>query len=179
MWIGKLTKPEIKRKIIEKCNKKRILVKGKIPRDNELALLFKNYYNKECVICGSKKNIEVSHKIPLHLGIENYAFDLPFNMELCCHSCHKNYEKDFEKRYNLWEDKIEKLRKTHETDVRNSEWTEYIEPENYEVVKIEKKDYSGKVKCVNCLRRYKNVDKCKKCNHDVLPLEDAFWKIEI
>ena len=40
----------------------------------------------------------------------------------------------------LWEDKIEKLRKTHETDVRNSEWTEYIEPENYEVVKIEKKD---------------------------------------
>ena len=59
-------------------------------------------------------------------------------MELCCHSCHKNYEKDFEKRYNLWEDKIEKLRNTHETDVRNSEWTEYIEPENYEVVKIEK-----------------------------------------
>ena len=179
LWVAKLTKAELKERIIEKCNKERATVEGRTQRDHELAILFKNYYKKECIICGSRENIEVSHKIPLHLGPDRYGFDLPFNMELCCHSCHKRYERDFDKRMEKAEDTEKFLKNIHDTDVRNSEWTNYIDSKYYTVVPKPKIDYSGIVKCVNCLRRYKNVDKCKKCNHDVLPLEDAFWKIKL
>ena len=37
----------------------------------------KKYYSSVCIICGSNKRIEISHKIPLKLGHENYGFDLP------------------------------------------------------------------------------------------------------
>lgn len=177
MWVAKLSKAEIKDRIIEKSNKKRTTVDGRTQRDHELAIFFKNYYKKECVICGSKENIEVSHKIPLHLGPEKYGFDLPFNMELCCHTCHKRYEGNFDKRLEKADDKEKFLKKTHETDVRNSIWTEYIDSKYYTVIQKQKIDYSGIVKCVKCLRRYKNVKKCKVCSHEVLPIEDNFFRI--
>jgi len=177
LWVKKLSKPELKRKIIEMCNKKRTLINGIIPRNHELAIYFKNYYGKVCVICGDKNKIEVSHKIPLKLGANNYAFDLPFNMELCCHSCHKRYEKDFDKRIKKSKNKGKFLKKIHRADVRNSEWTEHIDSKNYAVIEKPKKNYSGIVKCVKCLKRYNNIEKCKHCNHNTLPIEDKFFKI--
>ena len=70
-------------------------------------------------------------------------------------------ERNFDKRLEKADDKETLLKKTHDTDVRNSIWTEYIDSKYYTVIQKPKIDYSGIVKCVNCLRRYKGVKKCK------------------
>ena len=175
LWINKLTKEEMKEEIIMRSNKKRPIIDGKYQRDHQLALLFKKYYRSVCIICGSNKRIEISHKIPLKLGHENYGFDLPFNMELCCHSCHKRYEEDFDSRYEKSEDKIQFLKETHEADIRNSVWIKHIDSKYYKV--SEKPKYSGIVKCIKCLRRYTKVESCKACDGEVLPIEDSFFKV--
>ena len=179
LWVKKLSKPELKENIIKMSNKRRSLINGVIPRNHELAIHFKKYYNKECVVCGSKEKIEVSHKIPLHLGPEKYGFDLPFNMELCCHACHKSHEKNFDKKLGKSKDKDKFLKEIHDADVRNSEWTEYIDSKYYTVIPKPKIDYSGIVKCVKCLKRYNNIEKCKNCNHNTLPIKDEFWRIKL
>ncbi|HJM16417.1 MAG TPA: hypothetical protein QF851_03075, partial [Flavobacteriales bacterium] len=175
LWLNKMSKLEIKEEIIRRANKSRAPVNGKYLRDHQLALLFKKYHKPVCVVCGDNQNIEISHKIPLNLGHDNYAFDLPFNMDLCCHSCHKRYEKNFDSKYENSKDKEKFLKETHQTDVRNSVWTKHINSKVYKI--SEKPKYSGIMKCVKCLKRYRKVKLCKSCNNDVLPIEDPFFKI--
>ena len=113
----------------------------------------------------------------MNLGHDNYAFDLPFNMDLCCHSCHKRHEKNFDSEYQKTDDKRNFVKKIHEADVRNSPWTQYIDSKFYTVIEKPEIKYSGIMKCVKCLKRYRKVKLCKSCNHEVLPIEDAFFKI--
>ena len=175
LWVKKLSKSEIKEEIIKRSNRERTTVNGKYLRDHELALLLKKYHKAVCVVCGSKKNIEVSHKIPLSLGEQNYAFDLPFNMDLCCHPCHKRHERNFDEKYEKSTDKKNFVKEIHESDVRNSPWTKYIDSEHYKV--SEKPEYSGVMKCVKCLKRYRKISFCKSCDGELLPIEDAFFKV--
>ena len=175
LWLNKLSKSDIKDEIIKRSNRKRTIVDGKYPRDYQLALLLKTYHKPVCVVCGDSQNIEISHKIPLNLGHDNYAFDLPFNMDLCCHSCHKRYEKNFDSKYENSKDKEKFLKEMHQTDVRNSVWTKHINSKVYKI--SEKPKYSGIMKCVKCLKRYRKVKLCKSCNNNVLPIEDPFFKL--
>jgi len=178
-WMNKLSKPEVKKVIIERSNRSRYTIDGKVPRDYQLALLFKKYHDAVCVICGDKgsgANIEVSHKIPLSLGSDKFGFDLPINMELLCHSCHKRYESQFDKDYEKSNDKNKFVKVMHESQLRNSPWAEFMSSEAFEILEKPKIDYSGKVKCIECRRQYTGVELCKKCGNAVLPTEDSFFK---
>ena len=178
-WMNKLSKIEVKKEIIERSNRSRMTINDKFPRDYQLALLFKRYHDAVCVICGNKgseANIEVSHKIPLNLGSDNFAFDLPINMELLCHSCHKRYEANFDKEYGISEDKNIFVKEMHDSQLRNSPWAEFIDQKAFKSVEKPKIDYSGKVKCIDCRRQYTGVELCKNCGNAVLPVENPFFR---
>ena len=176
-WLNKLSRSEIKEKIIERANRTRMAVDGKFPRDYQLSLLFKKYYKAECVTCGAKgpkAQIEVSHKIPLSMGADNFALDSPINMELLCHSCHKRYERQFDKDYEKSKDKQSFFEKKHKSQLRNSPWAAFVDINNLQSRSTS--NYTGKLKCIECRRQYKNVELCKKCGGAVLPIDDNLFK---
>ncbi len=178
-WLSKLSRTEIKEKIIERAQRARIPVDGRLARDYQLALLFKKYYEAECVTCGAKGHkaqIEVSHKIPLSLGVDNFALDSPINMELLCHTCHKRYEAKFDKDYKKSKDPSKFLERKHKSQLRNSPWSKFIDLGTPQKKKAPRIDYSGKLKCINCRRQYKGVELCKKCGGAVRPIEDPLFK---
>jgi len=181
LWMKKLSKTEVKEKIIERSNRRRITANGKSARDFQLAVLFKKYYadNRVCVVCGTKGKespIEVSHKIPLSLGVDNFAFDSPINMELLCHSCHKRYEKDFDKRYAEKENKKEFVEGIHKSQLRNSPWSKLINKNIFQIQEKKEFSFKGKVKCIDCRRIYNDVELCKKCGGAVKPVKDPSFK---
>ena len=127
------TNKEIKQIIIKRARRPRKTSEGKFARDHELAFWFKEYCGWNCFVCGSKENIELSHKIPLNLGLRKYAFDHPINMEPLCHECHKRYERKFDKSYSSLDEsgKKNKVRKMHKKQLANSEWTPFFDIEIY------------------------------------------------
>jgi len=128
------TSKEIKQIIVKRASRLRKAAKGIFARDHELAFWLKVYYDYGCFACeDSKENVELSHKIPLSLGLRKYAFDHPINMEPLCHECHKRYEKKFDESYRSLDEsgKKNKVRKMHEEQLANSEWTPFFDIENY------------------------------------------------
>ena len=181
LWMKKLSKPEVKEKIIERSNRNRVAANDKSARDYQLAALFKKYYadNLVCVVCGTKgttSQIEVSHKIPLSLGVDNFAFDSPINMELLCHPCHKRYEADFDKKYAKKANKEEFVESIYKSQLRNNPWAKFIKKDIFKIPDKKEFSFKGKVKCIDCRRIYNDVELCKKCNGAVKPADDPFFK---
>ena len=181
-WKAKRSKPELKKEIIRRANRKRDVVNGRHTRDSQLAAILKKYYTLECTSCGRRtdeEKIELSHKIPLSLGIANYAFDSPVNMELLCHECHQRYERTFNKNYDSLSETAqkEKVKKMHESQLRLSEWAEHVDKSVFDIDAQEIVAETPTVlKCSACMKRYNNVEECKSCGAPMLPVGHRFFK---
>lgn len=181
-WKAKHSKPELKKEIIRRANRQRDVVEGCHTRDSKLAGLLKKYYPLECTACGrrtTEAKIELSHKIPLNLGVANYAFDSPINVELLCNECHQRYELTFQKNYDALSEKGQKakVKKMHESQLKLSEWTPHIDKHVFDTVEQAVVVETPKVlKCSACMRRYNNVNECKSCGGPMLPVGHRFFK---
>jgi 5-methylcytosine-specific restriction endonuclease McrA len=183
-WASKRSKPELKQEIIKRANRRRDVVDGRHTRDSRLVLLLKRYYPKECKYCGRKGRdiiIEISHRIPLNLGVKNFGFDSPINMEPLCRECHKRHEKIFTRKYDALdsEGQNEMVRKIHESQLKASEWRGHIDKAIFDVdldsIAIANSAIS---KCTVCLKRFNNTLLCKSCGSPTLPLGHAAFAIK-
>jgi len=180
-WKRKYDRIALRSEIIERANRKRRLVEGRHTRDHRLARLLKVYYQFTCTACGRKQSktllVQISHKIPLRLGIQNGGLDNPINMETLCTECHERYEAMFDKEY---EEKNEAERKTWLASLQRrmfdySDWANDVSvPECWgmepsEVSSLNTFNGSRKKKrflifCTECRRRYRRpLIQCPKC----------------